>query len=151
MKFIKKNIGIIILIVIVISIGIGIYYVKKTFLSSETGAIYGNRTEGIEKVKITKERKDKVKEVLQESVKESSVRIQGRIVYIRYTLNDDKSLDDAKNLGNTVIEQFTDEEKAYYDFQIIVEKDTETKQFPIIGYKHYTKTAITWTKDRAEN
>ena len=37
MKFIKKNIGIIILLVVVILIGVGIYYVKKTFFSSETG------------------------------------------------------------------------------------------------------------------
>ena len=151
MKFIKKNIGIIILLVVVILVGVGIYYLKETFFSSETGAIYGTRIEGRDKVKITKERKTQVTEKLAEQTKTSSIRVQGRIIYIMFTVNDDASLDDAKNIGNASLEPFSDEEKAYYDFQIIVKKDTETNQFPIIGYKHYTKSAIIWTKDRAAN
>lgn len=151
MKFIKKNIGIIILIVIVILIGVGVYYVKKIFYSPETGAIYGNRIEGRDNVKITSEKKKQVKDKLNEQAKDASVRVQGRIIYIMYTVNDDCSLEDAKNLGNVALEQFSDEEKEYYDFQIIVNKAIESNQFPIMGYKHYKKSDITWTKDRAEN
>ena len=45
-------------------------------------------------------------------------------------------------------EEFTEEEKGFYDIQVIIESDTNTTQFPIIGYKHHSKAAYTWTKDR---
>ena len=38
--------------------------------------------------------------------------------------------------------------KNYYDIQFIIENDTNTAEFPIIGYKHHTKPEISWTKDR---
>ncbi len=151
MKFIKKNIGAIIAIVIIILLLIGAYVVKQTFFSAETEAIYGTRLEGIDKVKITKEKKNQVIDSLKEGTEKVTVRVAGKIVYINIVANGDTSLDTAKGFGNKALESFSDEEKSFYDFQIIVQKSTESKQFPIIGYKQHAKTSITWTKDRAEN
>ena len=149
MKFIKKNIGAIIAIVIIILLLIGVYFVKEMF-SSETEAIYGSRLEGIDKVKITKEKKQQVIDNLKEGTEKVSVRVAGKIVYISIVVNQDTSLETAKELGNKSLETFTDEEKAFYDYQIIIQKSSDSNQFPIIGYKQHTKQAITWTKDRAE-
>lgn len=151
MKFIKKNIGAIIVIVIIILIALGIYYVKEEFYSTDSGAIYGNRLEGRDAVKITSERKNQVKDSLKEETESVSIRVQGKIVYVSITVNGETSLDSAKNIGNKTLESFSDEEKSYYDFQIIIEKKSDSNQFPIIGYKHYTKSSLTWTKDRAES
>ena len=150
MKFIKKNIGAIIAIVIIILLLIGAYFVKEMFFSTETEAIYGSRLEGIDKVKITKEKKQQVVDSLKEGTEKASVRVAGKIVYISMVVNGDTSLDAAKGLGNKALESFSDEEKAFYDFQIIIEKNSESNQFPIIGYKQRKRNAITWTKDRAE-
>lgn len=151
MKFIKKNIGVIIIIVIIILIALGVYYVKEEFYSSDAGAIYGNRLEGKDAVKITSERKNQVKDSLKEETESVSIRVQGKIVYISITVNQETPLDSAKNIGNKSLESFSDEEKAYYDFQVIIQKNSESNQFPIMGYKHYTKSGLTWTKDRAES
>ena len=51
-------------------------------------------------------------------------------------------------MGTTVIEQFSDAEKAYYDFQIFIKNVKNVEQFPIVGYKHHGKDNISWTKDR---
>jgi len=150
MKFIKKNIGAIIAIVIIILLLIGAYFVKETFFSAETEAIYGSRLDGIDKVKITKEKKQQVIDSLKEGTEKTSVRVAGKIVYISMVVNGETTLDAAKELGNKSLEPFSDEEKEFYDFQIIIEKNNESKQFPIIGYKQHKKSSITWTKDRAE-
>ena len=126
------------------------YFVKEMFFSTETEAIYGSRLEGIDKVKITKEKKQQVIDNLKEGTEKVSVRVAGKIVYISIVVNGDTSLDAAKELGNKALESFSDEEKSFYDFQIIIQKNNDSKQFPIIGYKQHKRQAITWTKDRAE-
>ena len=151
MKFIKKNIGAIIAIVVIILLLIGVYFVKQAFFSTETEAIYGNRLEGIDKVKITKEKKNQIIDNLKEGTEKVTVRVAGKIVYVNIVVNADTNLDTAKGIGNKVLESLTDDEKAFYDIQIIVQKNSESNQFPIMGYKQHTKAGITWTKDRAEN
>lgn len=41
--------------------------------------------------------------------------------------------------------------KKYYDFQIFLKKSDKaenSKQFPVVGYKHHVRDEIRWTKDR---
>lgn len=151
MKFIKKNLSTIVGILVFIIVLTGIFTVKKVFTNDETTAIYGTRLEGREDVKITKETKDKVADKLADSASDISVRIAGRIVNIHFKVNTETKLADAKDLGKKALGEFSKAEKEYYDFQILVENDKNTNQFPIIGYKHHKKENITWTKDRAEN
>jgi hypothetical protein len=151
MKFIKKNIGAIIAIVIIILLLIGAYFVKEMFFSTDTEAIYGNRLDGIDKVKIGNDKEKQLKDNLKEGTEKVSMRLAGKIVYISIVVNGDTSLDAAKGLGNKALESFSDEEKAFYDFQILIQKNSDSKQFPIIGYKQHSRASITWTKDRAEN
>lgn len=150
MKFIKKHISIIIAIIVIILIIAGAFLVKEVFFPNESKAIYGSRLEGRDSVKISNKTKNKIKEDLSEGTSKVDVRIAGRIIYIDVTGNADLTLDSAKGLGQKALESFKEEELAYYDIQIIIDKE-ESTQFPIIGYKHHTKTAISWTRDRAES
>lgn len=143
----KKNaivgVGIIVLTIIAIII------VKTELSYNENTAIYGSRLEGRDKVKISSETKEKVKQSISESTASVEVRVAGRIIYITAKANGDVSLDAAKALGQKALESFSDVEKKYYDIQVLIENDANTSQFPIIGYKHHSKEAIVWTKDRA--
>mgnify|MGYP006874657562 CR=1 FL=1 len=50
-----------------------------------------------------------------------------------------------------VLDEFKDNQKKFYDFQFFIDNESNTEQFPIIGYKHRSIDSITWTKDRSGN
>ena len=148
MKFIKKHITLVVAIVVILLIVAGLLILNDIFNPSESKAIYGNRLEEVDKHKISNDTQTKVKEALSEGATSVEMRISGRIIYIDVKVNGDTSVESAKNLGNKALEVFTDDEKGYYDIQVMIDNDVNTNQFPIIGYKHHSKTAMTWTKDR---
>ena len=148
-KWTKKKKNIVVGIGIIILTIVAVIIVKTELSYNENTAIYGSRLEGRDKVKITSETKEKVKQSISESAASVEVRVAGRIIYITAKVNGDVSLDSAKSLGQKMLESFSDVEKKYYDIQILMENDTNTSQFPIIGYKHHSKEALVWTKDRA--
>lgn len=150
-RFIKKHKGAIIGLILIALLVAGLLAVKNFFFPSESKMIYGNRLEGRDKVKISDDTKNKVKEGLSEGTSSVKVRIAGRIIYIDIQANDDMSLEAAKDKGNKSLEFFSDAEKAYYDIQVLIDNKANQDQFPIIGYKHHTKTAIVWNRDRAGN
>ncbi len=147
-KILKKYRKLIILAIIIILLIIGLFAIKKFFFPSESGVLYGNRLDGRDKVKITEETKNKAKDVFKDRSSSAKVRIAGRIIYIDVVVNDDVSKDDARGLGNQTLGAFSDQEKSYYDIQILINNKANKEQFPIIGYKHHTRDAITWNKDR---
>ena len=147
-KFIDKHMSLIVAIGIALLVFVGFMILKGIFFPSEAKAIYGTRLEGRDKVKITEEKKEHIKTKLSEGTTSVTVRIAGRIIYVDIKLDGNVGVDAAKAMGNTALGELTDAEKAYYDVQFIIENDANEKQFPIIGYKHHTKTAISWTKDR---
>ena len=150
MEFIKRNKTTIFIIVIFLILVFFAAKLKSAFFPDERTAIYGNRLEGIEEVTISKSTFDKVKENFKEDgVSKITTRVSGRTVEIIITVNSEVSLDVAKSYGNKSLEAFSDKEKKYYDFQIFIKKDSESAEFPIIGYKPKSKEHISWTKDRS--
>ena len=147
-KFLKKNSHTIVGIIIVIFVIILGIVVKNFFFPDDVEAYYGTRLEGIEKIKISDKKKEELKEHFKDSSKSLTIRIQGRIIYVDVKLNDDVTVDTAKDLSNKTLEKLSDDEKAYYDIQFIISKESDTDHFPIIGYKHHTKSAIAWNKNR---
>lgn len=148
LKFIKKHshiiVGVIILIFLVI---IGIM-AKNFFFPSDTDVYYGTRLEGIEKVRIKDKTKEELKGVFKDSSKSVTIRLAGRIIYVDVKLNEGVSTDTAKDLSNKTLEKLSEEEKKYYDVQFIIANESDTDHFPIIGYKHHARTAISWTRNR---
>lgn len=151
MKFFRKHKTVIWLAIILILLVLGAMIAKEFFFSSDTEAIYGTRLSKIKEVPITAEVKKKIKNAFKEETASFAIRLQGRIINISMTVKEGTTLEAAKELGNKTLEYFSDKEKAYYDIQIIIESKSESKQFPIIGYKHHNKESISWTYDRAES
>lgn len=151
MKFLKKNKSTIVAVVVFILVLILIFGIKSMFTTDEANAIYGTRLDGREKVEISNQQLQKVKQELEADATSVSTRIAGRIINIAIKTSTETSVEDAKKLGDKAVEKFSSEEKEYYDIQILIENDGNAAQFPIIGYKHHTKDKITWTKDRAGN
>ena len=148
LRFIKKHSHKIVGVIIVIFLIILAVIVKNFFFPNDTGVYYGTRLEGIEKVKITDKKKEELKENFKDSSKSVTVRLAGRIIYIDVKVNDDVSTDTARDLANKTLEKLSDEEKGYYDVQFLIGNDADKDHFPIIGYKHHAKQAISWTKNR---
>ena len=148
MNFIKKHLHVIIGVIIVIFLLILAIMIKGFFFPDDSEAYYGTRLEGIDKVKITDKKKKELESVFKDSSKDITVRLQGRIIYVDVKVNDDVSVDASRDLANKTLEKLSDEEKGYYDIQFLIANDADKDHFPIIGYKHHTKPAITWTKNR---
>lgn len=148
LRFIKKHSRIIVGLIIVIFLVIIGIMAKNFFFPNDNDVYYGTRLEGIEKVKITNKKKEELKEHFKDSSKKITIRLAGRIIYFNIKVNDDVSVDTARELSNKTLEKLSEEEKAYYDIQFIISNDKDSEHFPIIGYKHHTKQGISWTKNR---
>ena len=150
-NFIKNNKFTIIAIAIFLVIIILLVQIKNIFFTNGENAIYGDRLNGIEKVEITKSNQDKIQSNLEKesSVKKVSVRVSGKTLEIIITVNDDTSIEDAKNLAQKSIQPCKEEQKKFYDVQVFVKKESDASDFPIIGYKQHSKDNFTFTKDRA--
>ena len=149
-KFVKNNKLTVITGIICLIFVIFVFTIKIIFFPSESKAIYGDRLEGIEKVKITNKNEDKIVSKLEEKdeVKKASCDIKGRVLNVIITVNDDVSVDTSKGLGNEILTNLEKKQIKYYDIQVFVKKDNDDEKFPIIGYKHQDKDNFSWSKDR---
>lgn len=150
-KFLKKNSSTVVGVSVFILVIVAALLIKNLFMYDENQAIYGTRLDGIDKVKVSSEQKKKVETKLSESTKKVEVKVSGKIVNTTITTNDDTSLEDAKKLADSILEEFTDAQKKFFDFQFFIKNEKNENQFPIIGYKQHARGNISWTKDRAEN
>ncbi len=148
MNFIKQNKGTIIAVAIFVISVIFCVQVFHVFFTSDEKALYGNRLEGRDAVRISSTDKDKITEALKSEVKKTTIRESGRIINVIITADDNATLEQAKALGTKVQEQLSAKQVKYYDIQVIIKKDVEANDFPIIGYKHHNKDNFSWTKDR---
>ncbi len=114
---------------------------------------YGSRLDGIEEVEI---KKDKLKEVAKklednEEVSKASVRIQGKIIYFDIYYVKGTSKDRAKEIANTTKEEFSDEEKSFYDLEYVLVEDKgdnkEEETFVVTGTKNSSLEEITWSRN----
>lgn len=153
MKFIKKNKFTIIAIVCFLAFMLVLIQVKNIFFPNAGKAIYGDRLDGIEEVKVSKSKLNKIvdKYTESEAVSSAKTQVSGKIINVIITIKDEVSLEDAKGLANIVLEELSTKQKKFYDIQVLIEKTNDSKQFPIVGYKHHSKETFTFTKDRAES
>ena len=146
LKFVKKHSHKIVSVVIVIFLIILAVLVKNFFFPSDNGVYYGTRLDGIAKVKVKDEALKKIESSIKEKAKSVTARVQGRIIYVDVVANDDVDIQGAKDLAGKIYEALTDEQKAYYDIQLMVNNEGKKDEFPIVGYKHHTKEGMSWTK-----
>lgn len=141
-----KGISIVIILALVLFIVMLILFISMFFGGSSSK--YGNRLEGIEEVKIASDRLDglDVKLEEKEEVEESSSRIQGKIVYINIDFIKDCSVEKAKEIASSALEEFSEKEIAYYDFSFFLVQNNEEEGFVITGNKHPKVDSVGWIK-----
>ncbi len=149
-NFIKNNKVTVVAFIICVIFVVLVFVIKLTFFPNEASAIYGDRLDGIEDVEITNNKQKTIEKALGErdEVKNASCDIEGRILNVIITVNDDVELDAAKGLTSSITDNLEDDQKSFYDIQVFISKDNDDTRFPIIGYKHQNKDGFSWTKDR---
>lgn len=112
---------------------------------------YGDRLDGIKKIKFGKEEQNKIVKKIKESDKvvDAKIEVKGKRIDVIYYVNKDASVDDAKNIGNSTLEVISDEVKNFYDIEYMVDKkgrDEKDHSFPNMGSKKNTSKGIVWIR-----
>ena len=107
---------------------------------------YGDRLDGIEDHEISSDTVKDIENSLKENDKVTDVtyNIEGRILDFIITVSNDMSTEDAKKLGDTILDKISDEDKKYYDIQILIDTEEENDNYPIAGYKHKSEDNFTY-------
>ncbi len=146
-EFIKKHCFLVVTLVIILIILVAGIIVAKNFLFSSSGNAFGNRLDGIEEHEITSDNVDKIKSELEglDQVVSVSDNIVGRRADFILTVKADVDVISAQGLADKILEFLEDDQKSYYDIQVmVVNEDAENQNYPIIGYKHKSKVGFSW-------
>ena len=110
---------------------------------------YGNRLDGINKVKISNETFEEVKKEVTDTelVEEVSTRLQGKIVYMTIILKSDTSKDKAKEIASATLDNYSEDELKFYDFSFFLRWKGEEGDTVVTGNKHHSLDSITWTNN----
>lgn len=153
MNFIKnhKILVLFVVILVILMTIIGICF-KLVFFPENTNDKYGSRLNGIEKVQITDSRLQNIKEKIldNKSTNTVSYNITGRIIkyFIQVKVNTDELT--VESLLNLILDNFTDEEKRFYDFEVFITNEEKQELYPMIAYKHRNNVTFTITKKVGE-
>ena len=101
---------------------------------------YGDRLKGIEKHKISSSTIEDIKSKIKENkaVDEVTYHNEGRILKFIIKVTDMK-VEDAKALGQPILDTIDDDDKSYYDIELLIDTIEENENYPIAGYKHKTE------------
>ena len=115
-----------------VAIMIMLYVFFSIFVSGND--VYGRRLMGIEEVKISKSELNKEKETVEKNseVKTAKVRLQGKIIYFDIVFTKGTSKDKAKDIAKKTLEDFSKDEKEFYDFEYILTSE-DAEGFKITG------------------
>ena len=107
---------------------------------------YGDRLDGIEDHKISSDTVKDIENSLKENDKVTDVTYnnEGRILDFIITVSNDMSTEDAKKIGDTILDKISDDDKKYYDIQILIDTEEENDNYPIAGYKHKSEDNFTY-------
>lgn len=147
-NFILKN-RIYIVLVLFVLFCVFVFVTMKAYLDPVNElAVYGNRLDGIEDVPITDDKKNGVTNFIKEdeNVISASVTVQGKIVNISIkTSKKENTIDKMKEKVKLILEKFSNEEIAFYDFQFFIKN--EDANYNLIGYKNKKNENVSWATD----
>ena len=136
------------LLIIIACAAISVGLLLKYFYFGNGGSKYGDRLDGIEAAIISDDKKSEVVNSIKEgkNVKDATVTITGKIIYIRIAFEAGADLDTSKSIAIKSLEQFSEEEKKLYDvqFTLVSEKTDTNEGFTIMGAKNVNGTNLIW-------
>lgn len=152
LNYINKHKGLSIVVGLAIILFIILLIIFISLFIGGSDSKYGNRLDGIEEVELSNKFLKEIKTTLEEkeNVVSANVRLQGKIVYILFEVNSDVSKDTAKEIANSTLEKFSEDELEFYDISYIVKwtitTDGVEEISAIEGTKHHLKDSISWSK-----
>ena len=135
----------IVLFIILIIATIIVYQIMFTY--KEDSRLYGKK-----EVEISSSSQKTIKENLEKKDEFNSVNINIVTREITFTIDVKEDTDKkyAKDLSEDILKELSDEEKEYYDVQIIYtckECQDEESGYPFIGYKNNSSDSIVWSNN----
>lgn len=151
-KFYQNNrVFVILMSIVLICIIIMTICLISYFYGSKDSSVYGERLDGIDAVKIEESRQNDIDTKIEESplVDYAKILVTGKIVYININFEKTASLEEAQGKAIEVLNEFSDEEKKFYDFHFTLEqKKSETGEgFIISGAKNVNGTNLVWNNN----
>lgn len=137
----------IIILLIIIVLGIALI---RFLVPNYGGDLYGNRLNGISSYKIEDKKINEMKDVVGklDGVVSIDYLLEGRLINITIKVKDEVERDIVKGYADQSISYFSDDEKKYYDIQVLITSENkQSEKYPIIGYKHKTSESLVWTNN----
>lgn len=113
---------------------------------------YGNRLEGIEKYEISESRQSDFENNIanNKKVKNADIIITGKIIYITMQFEENVDLVEAESIALKSLENFSEEEQNFYDFNFTLKENSSKKSsgFIISGAKNKNGSGLVWNNNR---
>ena len=140
---------IVITLVFLLVIGVfGFITVKQYLYPDDKLTVYGNRLDGIDKVKITDEKKNEIIKMIKEKsgIKDAKINIQGKIINVSITASEkENTKEEMQKLCTEILLKFSSEEIKFYDFQFFIKN--EDLNYNMIGYKNKISEEVSYSDD----
>ena len=140
---------IVIALVFLLIIGVfGFITVKQYLYPDDKLTVYGNRLDGIDKVKITDEKKNEIIKMIKEKagIKDAKIDIQGKIINVSITASEkENTKEEMQKICTEILLKFSSEEIMFYDFQFFIKN--EDLNYNMIGYKNKISEEISYSDD----
>lgn len=140
---------IVIALVFLLIIGVfGFITVKQYLYPDDKLTVYGNRLDGIDKVKITDDKKNEIIKMIKEKagIKDAKIDIQGKIINVSITASEkENTKEEMQKLCTEILLKFSSEEIKFYDFQFFIKN--EDLNYNMIGYKNKISEEISYSDD----
>lgn len=150
MEFVRKHKFTVFTIVMLLVMVILAVSLVRFLIPDSNGDEYGNRLKGIEDYPIDEAKIDELKEEIGQNDAVTSVDyiLEGRLIDITISVKDETERDVVKGYADQLLTYFTDEQKSYYDIQVLIKSDNEeSEKYPIMGYRHKSNAGFVWSNN----
>ncbi|MBR1416194.1 MAG: hypothetical protein IJ572_00045 [Bacilli bacterium] len=153
-KYLKENKTLLILMLIAaFCIVISVVLLFKYFYFGNGGTKFGSRLDGIENVEIKDDKKSNIESTISASelVESSKITITGKRIDIRIVFLENATLTEAEGIALKSLDNFSDEEKAFYDFEFTLKQQAteKTEGFLIMGAKNVNGSNLVWNNNNS--
>lgn len=118
----------------------------KIFFFSSGNNDYGDRLDGIDAVKISGDKLDKIAVTLKKDTQIQKVEsnITGKIINFMVTVDGSSNAEAVQAKVNTILDDFSTKEKEFYDIQVFLVSSSDETSYPAIGYKGKDSKELLW-------
>lgn len=149
MKFIKKNkVPFIIALICFLLIILASFAIYRMFYPNGSKNLYGDRLENAPEVDnaVIEQIKNNISNT--GLVEEVNYRTNVRIMKFFITVKDTAKMEDAKKIGDEILNKLSEKVKTFYDIEIYLAKSSASGDFPAIGYHSKNEKVFNWVLNK---